>query len=169
MRGADEFSDGGAKRDETVEDVERGLGLVHAAAADAGEHMDHEDGYDQAGERRDGEQAPTVGLGERAEQGEVHPVDGETEADYGEAGEDSDEDGEDEEEYFFVEDAIERGKQAAGNAERAAGACADGRGDLGQADRITHWLAASRFWEISSRARSRPCGWPQVAAVCCSI
>ena len=36
-RGADEFSDSRAKGDDTVEDVERGLGLVDAAAADAGE------------------------------------------------------------------------------------------------------------------------------------
>ena len=112
-RGADEFSDGGAKRNESVEDVERGLGLIHAAAADAGKYVQHERGYDQAGERGHGEQAPAVGLRQRAEQGEVHPVDGEAEADHGEAGKDSDEDGEDEEENFFVEDAFESGKQAA--------------------------------------------------------
>ena len=43
--GADEFSDGGAKRNESVEDVERGLGLIHATAADRGKHMDHQGGH----------------------------------------------------------------------------------------------------------------------------
>ena len=82
-----------------------------------GNRLDHKNGNDQAGEPGNREQSPTVGLRERAEQGKVHPVDGETEADYGQAGEDSDEDGEDEEEYFFVKDAIESGEQAMGNAE----------------------------------------------------
>ena len=113
MRGADEFSDCGAKGNEAVEDVERGLGLIHAAAADAGKHVHHENGDDEAGERGDCEQAPTMGLRERAEQGEVRPVDGEAEADDGEAGEDSDEDREDEKKYFFVEDAFEGGEQTA--------------------------------------------------------
>ena len=81
--GADEFSDGGAEGDEAVEDVERGLGLVDAAAADAGEHAQHEHGDNQASERGHGKQAPTVGLRERTKQGEVHPIDGQAEADDG--------------------------------------------------------------------------------------
>ena len=143
-RGADEFSDGGAKRDESVEDVERGLGLVHAAAADGGKDMDHERGDDETGERWDCEQAPTVGLREGAEQGEVHPVDGEAEADHGEAGEDSDEDGEDEEEYFFVEDALKSREQAARNWTCTVAGCGDGMG-RSLVDEVAHWLAASRF------------------------
>src|SRR5208283_4629417 len=93
-RRADKFSDGGAEGDKSVVDVERGLGLIHATPADAGAHVEHERAPDQAGERWNCEQAPAVGLRERTEQGEVHPVDGEAEADHREAGKDSDEDGE---------------------------------------------------------------------------
>ena len=72
--------------------------------------MDHNRGDEQTRESWDCEQAPTVALREWTEESEVHPVDGEAEADNGQAGEDPDEDGEDEEEYFLVEDAIESRK-----------------------------------------------------------
>jgi hypothetical protein len=79
--------------------------------------MQYEHSYNQAGESGHCEQSPAMSLRERTEQGEVHPVDGETEADHGKAGENSNEYRENEEEYFFMEGAFERGKQAPGNTE----------------------------------------------------
>ena len=101
----------------------------------------------------------------------MHPVDGQAEADHGEAGEDSDEDGKNQEKNFFVEDAFESGKQALGNV-NASDRTGRRRRRLRSKDcggEVAHWLAASRFWEIRSSARSRPWGGPQMAAVCCSI
>jgi hypothetical protein len=51
-----------------------------------------------------------MGLRERAEQGEVRPVNGKPKADNRETREYSDKDTEDEKEYFFVEDAFEGGE-----------------------------------------------------------
>ena len=68
-RGADEFSDRGAEGNESVEDVERGLGLVDAAAADAGKDVEHQHGDDQASDGGNREQSPAVGLRQRARGG----------------------------------------------------------------------------------------------------
>jgi hypothetical protein len=109
--GADELSDGGAKWNESVKNIKGGLGLVNAAAADAGEHMHYEYGHHQAGKRRNREKPPVMGLRERTEQGKMRPVNGESETDYRQAGEDPDKDTQNQKKYFFVEDAFDRMEQ----------------------------------------------------------
>jgi hypothetical protein len=98
--------------------------------------MNYQGGYDQAGERWNGEQAPAVSLRKRAEQSQMDPVDGQAEADHCEAREDSDEDAENEEEYFFVENALKRRKQTAWPPKPRSDSSGSG---------VAHWLAASRF------------------------
>jgi hypothetical protein len=72
--------------------------------------VDHEHGDYESGERRDCEEAPTMGMRERTEQGQVRPVNGKPKADNRETGEDPDKDTEDEKKYFFVEDAFKAGE-----------------------------------------------------------
>jgi hypothetical protein len=79
--------------------------------------MQNESGYDQASNAWNKEETPGVSLWQRAEKGQMSPVNGEAEADDCKAGEDPDEDGKDEEENFFVESAFEGGEQTAWNAE----------------------------------------------------
>ena len=76
--------------------------------------MDYEYGDYESGHRRHNKHSPAVGLGERAEKGEMHPVDGQAEADDGEAGKNPDEDTEDQEKNFLVENIIKSAKQTAG-------------------------------------------------------
>ena len=66
--GAEEFADGGTKGDVAVEDVERSLGLVDAAAPDAGEIAHHQHRNDETNQRRHGKHAPAMSLRQRTEQ-----------------------------------------------------------------------------------------------------
>ena len=58
-----------------------------------------------------------MGLRERPQQSQVHPVNGEAKAYDGEAGKDSNEDRENEKEGFFVKNTFESGEQATGSLE----------------------------------------------------
>jgi hypothetical protein len=80
---AEKFSDCGAEGDVAIEDVEGGLGLVDATAADSGKNVQNQYGDDESGERGDDDDPQAVRLWERAEQGEMGPVDGKAEADDG--------------------------------------------------------------------------------------
>src|SRR6202451_921522 len=117
--------------------------------------MDHEYCDHQACNRRNYKQTPTVGLRERTEQCEVRPVNCKSKADDRQPRKNSDEDAEDEEEYFLVEDTLDSGKQTASRLNSHRWRRRRGSKNRG---RIVHWLLASRFWEISKRARSMPWG-----------
>jgi hypothetical protein len=136
--GTDELSDGGAKWNESVKNVKGGLGLVNAAAADAGEHMHYEYGHDQAGKRRNREEPPIMVLRQRAKQGKVRPVNGKAETDYRQAGEDSDEDTQDQKKYFFVEDAFDRSEQPSRSLPSHHGARRGSRGKIDDWRGIAH-------------------------------
>src|SRR3954468_14611971 len=95
---AEKFPDGGTDRDVTVGDVERGFGLVDAAAANRGEKSHHQNGDEKSGERRSDDDAQSAG-GNRGAKGEgARPVDGETEANDRQPSVHADENGEQQEE-----------------------------------------------------------------------
>src|SRR6185437_10517678 len=83
-------------------DVERGFGLIHAAAAGQRENMDHEDRNHQARERRHQDETQGSGGDLRAQQIDLAAREGGAKANYCQAGEDSDKYGNDEEEPLFA-------------------------------------------------------------------
>ncbi len=82
-RGAQEFPDRGAERDEAIVDVERSLGLIDATAANAGKNMENQGRHHESGKRRNHEQAPAVALWQRTQQRQMGPVNGQAEANNG--------------------------------------------------------------------------------------
>ena len=100
--GEEELADDGAEGDVAVVDVECGLGLVDAAAADVGEDVAGEDGDDEARGGGNEDKARLMWVGRRAEQQDAEPLDGHAEGDDEQAGDDADEDGEQKEDALFA-------------------------------------------------------------------
>ncbi len=100
--GEEELADDGLEGDVAVVDVERGLGLVDAAAAYLREDEAGCDGDDEADEGGDVQEAGLARGGRGAEKEDLQPLDGHAERDDEQAGDDADEDGEQEEEALFA-------------------------------------------------------------------
>ena len=102
-RGTDKFSNCVLEWDEAVEDIQGGLGLVDAAAPHRRKKVNDENRYQQAHRRGCSNDAQGTGMGQRSQECNPAPIDGDAETDNRKPREDSDENGEDEEESVFIE------------------------------------------------------------------
>src|SRR5581483_131687 len=102
-----ELADRGPERDVAVEDVERSLGLVHAAAARLRNDMNDEYGDHDTRNSGRGQKPPWRGLRARTEKIDSAPVDRKPKADHRKAREDPNKDGQDKKEADYAKKSLE--------------------------------------------------------------
>src|SRR5208282_1119043 len=151
--------------DVPVENVDRRLGLVHSAAADAEEKSPHEIRHHQAGQGRRQQDSQCRWPERRSEQPQTRRVDRQLKTHHAQPAEQADHHGEKEEKLVFRQQRS--GKEAGQPGFRAAQRAVWGRNGTVRSKTFVHRAPLWRY--LATRARARSSGEPAPQAAAASV